>query len=115
MYRRTSRLFEEFNLARAEGSYERLLGRLARVDVLVLDDWAIRPLREQERHDLLEVLEDRYGSRSLIMTSQLPTSKWYDYLAEPTVADAILDRIIHNAHKIALQGPSRRKEEVSGK
>lgn len=114
-YRRASRLFEELNLARAEGSYERLLGRLARVDVLVIDDWAIRPLRDQERHDLLEVLEDRYGSRSLIMTSQLPPATWYDYLSDPTVADAILDRILHNAHKVALKGPSRRKEEVSAK
>jgi DNA replication protein DnaC len=111
VYRRASRLFDELLLARADGSYVRFLAKLARTDVLVIDDWALVPVREQERHDLLEILEDRCGNRSTIMTSQLPTKKWHDQLGEPTLADAILDRILHNAHKIVLKGPSRRKEE----
>ena len=89
----------------------RLLAKLARVDVLVIDDWGLAPVREQERRDLLEVLEDRYGQRSTIMTSQLSTKQWHDHLADQTLADAILDRLLHNAHKIALKGPSRRKEK----
>jgi DNA replication protein DnaC len=115
IYRRASRLFDELVLARADGSYARLLAKLARVDVLVVDDWGIAPARDQERHDLLEVLEDRYGTRSTIFASQLPVSKWHEYLGEPTVADAILDRLVHNAHKLVLKGPSRRKEESSEK
>jgi DNA replication protein DnaC len=111
IYRRASRLFEECMLARADGTYVRLLGKLARMDVLLIDDWGLTPVREQEKHDLLEILEDRYDSRSTIMTSQLPTGKWHDHLGEPTLADAILDRILHNAHRIVLKGPSRRKEQ----
>jgi len=111
IYRRASRLFDELGLARADGSYVRLLAKLARVDVLVIDDWGLAPVREQERRDLLEVLEDRYGQRSTIMTSQLSTKQWHDHLADQTLADAILDRLLHNAHKIALKGPSRRKEK----
>ena len=97
-------------MARADGSYPRLLSRTARVDVLVLDDFAIAPVTDIERRDLLEVLEDRYGMHSTVITSQLPPDRWHDYLADPTVADAICDRVIHGAHKIALKGPSRRKE-----
>jgi DNA replication protein DnaC len=111
MYRRAPRFFDELRLARADGSYPRLLARVARVDVLVLDDFAIAPVTDLERRDLLEVLEDRYGARSTVITSQLPPDRWHDYLADPTVADAICDRVIHGAHKIALKGPSRRKEE----
>jgi DNA replication protein DnaC len=110
MYRRTPRFFDELRLARADGSYPRLLARVARIDVLVLDDFAIAPITDLERRDLLEVLEDRYGMRSTVITSQLPPERWHDYLADPTVADAICDRVIHGAHKIALKGPSRRKE-----
>jgi len=109
-YRRTSRLFDDLKLARADGSYGRVLGKLARMDVLVLDDWGLAPLQDAERRDLLEVLEDRYGARSTILTSQLPPGQWHDYLGEPTLADAICDRLLHNAHRIVLQGPSRRKE-----
>lgn len=97
-------------LARADGSYVRVLERLARVDVLVIDDWGLKPAAEAERHDLLEVIDDRYGVRSTIVTSQVPTAKWHEYLNEPTIADAILDRLLHNAHKVVLKGPSRRKE-----
>jgi DNA replication protein DnaC len=116
MYRRASRLFDELTLARADGSYARLLAKLARTDILVIDDWALTPSRDAERQDLLEILEDRYGSRSTILTSQIPREKWHDYLGDATVADAILDRIIHNAHKLVLKGPSRRKgkEEATG-
>lgn len=110
IYRRASRLFDELALARADGSYVRLLAKLARVDVLVIDDWGLAPPHEQERRDLLELLEDRYGQRSTIMTSQLPTKTWHEHLADQTLADAILDRILHNAHKLVLKGPSRRKE-----
>ncbi len=108
-YRRASRLFDEFTLAHADGSYTQLLAKLARIDVLVVDDWGLTPVRDSERRDLLEILEDRYGQRSTIMTSQLPTTKWHDHLGDPTMADAIADRVLHNAHRIALKGPSRRK------
>jgi len=109
-YRRASRLFHDLTLARADGTYIRLLARLARLDVLVLDDWGLAPVQDQERRDLLEILEDRYGSRSTIITSQLPPAQWHDYLGEATLADAICDRLLHNAHRIVLKGPSRRKE-----
>jgi DNA replication protein DnaC len=109
-YRRASRLFHDFTLARADGSYVRLLGKLARLDVLVLDDWGLAPVQDQERRDLLEILEDRYGTRSTIITSQLPPAQWHDYLGEATLADAICDRLLHNAHRLVLKGPSRRKE-----
>jgi DNA replication protein DnaC len=109
MYRRVPRLFDELRLARADGSYPRLLARIAKTDVLVLDDFAIAPLSDESRRDLLEILEDRYGLRATVITSQLKHDRWHDYLADPTVADAICDRVIHGAHKIALAGPSRRK------
>ena len=115
LYRRVPRLFDELALAHADGSYTTLLGRLARIDVLVLDDWGLAPLKESQRQDLLEVLEDRDGSRSTVITSQLPREQWHDYLGEPTVADAILDRVVHRAFPIALTGPSRRKEPPAGK
>lgn len=112
LYRRVPRLFEELALAHADGTYTRLLGRLAKIDVLVLDDWGIAPLREQERRDVLEILEDRHTSRSTILTSQVPVENWHDYVGDPTIADAILDRIVHNAHRLKLKGPSRRKPET---
>ena len=110
-YRRASRLFHDLTLARADGTYMRLLTKLARLDVLVLDDWGLAPVQDQERRDLLEILEDRYGSRSTIITSQLPPAQWHDYLGEATLADAICDRLLHNAHRLVLKGPSRRKED----
>jgi DNA replication protein DnaC len=112
LYRRLPRLFEELTLAHADGGYTRLLARLARIDVLVIDDWGLAPLRDQDRRDLLEIFEDRYGTRSTILTSQLPVEHWHDHLGEATVADAICDRLLHNAHRIALKGPSRRKEDA---
>ncbi|MFZ3324269.1 MAG: IS21-like element helper ATPase IstB [Usitatibacter sp.] len=110
MYRRASRLFDELRLARADGTYARVLARIAKIDVLVLDDFAIAPLTDAERRDLLEVLEDRHGTRSTIIASQLAPKEWHDYLADPTLADAICDRVVHQAHRIVLKGPSRRKE-----
>jgi len=107
LYRRVPRLFDELRLARADGTYQRLLTRLAKIDVLVLDDFAISPLTEESRRDLLEILEDRYGLRATVITSQLKHERWHDYLADPTVADAICDRVLHGAHKVALEGPSR--------
>ena len=89
LYRRLPRLFEELTLAHADGSYIRLLARLARIDVLVIDDWGLAPPRDQDRRDLLEIFEDRYGARSTILTSQLPVEHWHDHLGEATVADAI--------------------------
>lgn len=109
LYRRVPRLFDELRLARADGTYQRLLARFAKVDVMVLDDFAIAPLTEDSRRDLLEILEDRYGLRATVITSQLKHERWHDYLGDPTVADAICDRVLHGAHKIALEGPSRRK------
>ncbi len=110
LYRRVPRLFEELTLAHADGSYTRFLARLARIDVLVLDDWGLAPLRDSDRRDLLEIFEDRYDLRSTLLTSQLPIDHWHDHLGEATIADAICDRLLHNAHRIVLQGPSWRKE-----
>jgi len=115
LYRRASRLFDELTLARADGTYVRLLDKVARIDVLVIDDWGLLPAKLTERHDLLEILEDRHGNRSTILTSQLPPAKWYEHLADPTIADAILDRLVNKAHRLVLKGPSRRKEESPDK
>jgi DNA replication protein DnaC len=110
LYRRVPRLCEELTLAHADGSYLRVLAKLARVDVLVLDDWALGPFRDQDRRDLLEILDDRTGTRATIITSQLPPAEWHDHLGDPTIADALCDRLLHQAHRLVLQGPSRRKE-----
>ena len=110
-YWRVPRLFQECALARADGTYGRLLGQLARMDVLVLDDFALVPLQDAERRDLLEILEDRYGTRSTIVTSQLAPNHWHEAIGDPTLADAICDRLLHNSHRLMLKGPSRRKEE----
>jgi len=112
VYRRMPRLLEELALAHADGTYTRLLGRLAKIDVLVLDDWGLAPLRDQERRDMLEIFEDRHAARSTIVTSQLPVETWHDYVADPTIADALLDRVVHNAHRLKLKGPSKRKTET---
>lgn len=111
VYRRATRLKDELTLAHADGTYTQLLGRFARADVFVIDDWGLAPPEDQERRDLLEILEDRYGTRSTIITSQVPPAKWHDHLGDPTMADAICDRVLHNAHRIVLKGPSRRKED----
>jgi DNA replication protein DnaC len=103
-------LAHELAIARADGTYTNLLGRLARIDVLVLDDFLIAPLKDTE-HDLLEVLEDRYGVSSTIVTSEVPTQNGHEILVDPTIADAICDRLVHNANVIALKGPSGREKK----
>ena len=111
---RVPRLLDELAIARADGSYGATLNRLAKLDVLVLDDLLIAPMKETERRDLLEVLEDRYDQRSTVVTSQVPTKTWHEMLADPTVADAICDRLVHNAHVLSLKGPSIRKTKGLG-
>jgi DNA replication protein DnaC len=111
LYRRVPRLFHELALVHADGTYPRFLAKLARIDVLVLDDWGLVPVGDIERRDLLEIIEDRYGNRSTILTSQLPSKSWHDHVGDPTIADAICDRLLHNAHQIDLKGESRRKEK----
>jgi DNA replication protein DnaC len=110
VYRRATRLNDELTLARADGTYALVLARFARADVLVIDDWGLAPPKDQERRDLLEIVEDRYDARSTIITSQIPPTKWHDHIGDPTVADAVCDRLLHNAHRLVLKGPSRRKE-----
>ena len=102
--------FEELRIAHGDGSFSRRLASLAKTDLLILDDWGLSPLDQSERNDLLEVLDDRVASRSTLITSQLPTEHWHDYLNDPTLADAILDRVLHAAHKISLTGESLRKQ-----
>ena len=114
IYRRIPRLFPELTLAQGDGTYPTVLGRFARVDVLILDDWGLVGLKDAQRQDLLEILDDRDGSRSTIITSQLPTDRWHEYLGDPTLADAILDRVVHRAHRLTLTGPSRRKPNGNG-
>ena len=109
LYLRVPRLLNELDIARADGRYAKLLASLAKTEVLILDDWGLAPLATQHRHDLLEIIEDRHGRRSTIVTSQLPVEKWHDYLADPTLADAILDRLVHCAYAIKLKGESIRK------
>lgn len=109
LYRRLPRLFDELTLARADGSYPRRLAHLARIDVLVIDDWGLVPIGTAERRDLLEIMEDRYGQRSTIFASQLPIANWHDHVGDPAIADAICDRLLHNAHRIELRGESLRK------
>jgi DNA replication protein DnaC len=108
-YTRAAALFRDLALARADGSLRNLLIRFSRIDVLVIDDWAMAPLAETERRDFWEICEDRYQTRSMILTSQLPVAKWHEQIGDPTVADGILDRLVHNAHRIELRGESLRK------
>jgi len=110
LYRRLPRLFEELRIAKAEGLYARKLLKMSKMDLLILDDLGLGHLEETQRHDLLEVLEDRYGKRSTVVTSQLPVAKWHEWIGDPTLADAILDRLVHNAYKVQLKGGSRRKD-----
>jgi DNA replication protein DnaC len=113
LYRRVPRLIHELQVARGDGSLPRLLARWAKTDVLILDDWGLSPLGPQERQDLLEVIEDRHGDRSTIIAGQLPIKAWHQYIGDPAVADAALDRIVHNAHQLTLKGDSMRKLRAS--
>lgn len=110
LYLRAAALFRELALARADGSLRHLLARLARIEVLVIDDWAMAPFTEAERREVWEICEDRYQTRSTILTSQLPVSRWHEQIGDPTIADGILDRLVHNAHRIELRGESMRKK-----
>jgi DNA replication protein DnaC len=109
LYARIPKLFDELALARGDGRHARLMKTLTRVELLILDDWGLQPLDAQARHDLLEIVEERYGRRSTIVTSQPPVERWHDLIGDPTYADAILDRLVHNAHRIDLAGESVRK------
>ena len=113
-YARAAQLFRELALAHADGSFSRLLRRLAQTDVLVVDDWAMAPLTDPERRDFLEICDDRYQTRSTILTSQVPVNDWHAQIGDPTAADSILDRLVHNAHRIDIKGESMRKKR-SGK
>jgi DNA replication protein DnaC len=111
LYQRVPKLFSSLALARGDGRHARFLRTLGSVQLLILDDWGLEPLDAQARHDLLEILEERYGRRSTIITSQLPVSAWHDVIGNPTYADAILDRLIHNAHRLSLEGDSMRRRK----
>jgi DNA replication protein DnaC len=111
-YVRVGRLFEELKIAHGDGSFSRRLAQLAKVDVLLLDDWGLQDLDQGARNDLLEVLDDRVGTRSTVITSQLPLEHWHAWLQDPTLADAILDRLVHQAHKLPLKGESMRKTNI---
>jgi len=106
-------LFRDLATARADGSHPKLLYRLGRVDLLIVDDWAMAPLTENERRDFLEICDQRYQARSTLLTSQLPVASWHAQIGDPTLADSILDRLVHNAHRIELQGESLRKKRGS--
>jgi len=110
-YMRTPKLYYALAMARADGSYTRMLAKLAKTSVLVIDDLGMALMTENERNDLLEVIEDRHGSASTVITSQLPVEHWHEAIGDPTIADAILDRLVHNAHKITLKGESMRKRK----
>ena len=113
MYRRLPRIFEQLSLSKADGSYTRLLAKFAKLDLLILDDFGTGTLKEPHRYDLLEILEDRYANCSTVVTSQLPFDKWHQWIGDPTVADAVLDRLVHNSFKISLKGTSRRQEKAN--
>ncbi len=112
-YLRLPRLFQDLQIAKGDGRYLKLLATLAKIDLLVLDDWGLVSLTEEQRRDLLELLEDRHNLRSTLVAAQLPVDKWHAQIGDPTLADAILDRLIHNAHKIPLKGDSMRKIKSS--
>ena len=112
MHQRTTELFRELAVAHVDGSIGRVLMKLSRVDVLVLDDFAVAPLKDSERRDFLEICDDRYQRRSIILTSQVPISHWHEQIGDPTIADSILDRLVHNAFRIELSGESMRKKRA---
>ena len=108
-----AQLFREMELARADGSYPKKLRALTQVDVLIVDDWAMAPLADAERRAFLEICDERYLNRSTLLTSQLPLTKWHAQIGDPTMADSILDRLVHGAHRLELQGESMRKKKGS--
>ncbi len=112
-YERAARLLEGLRIARGDGSYGKKLLHLAKIDLLILDDFGLKSLQQSERHDLLEIIEDRYGLRSTLTTSQLPVASWHEYLNDPTLADALLDRLLSGAHRIDLKGESMRQRAAA--
>lgn len=110
LYQRAGRMFHELKVASGEGKYLRLLKSLGKPDLLIMDDWGLEILGKEERHDLLELFEERHGQKSMLITSQLPVENWHDLIGEATLADAILDRVVHNSHSINLKGESMRKK-----
>jgi DNA replication protein DnaC len=111
-FERASRLFQELAIARADGRYSKLIAAIARKDLLIIDDFALFALNAEQRQDLLEIVEDRYSTRSTIITTQIDVEHWHQIIGDPTIADAILDRVVHNCHKLHLKGGSRRKDEA---
>lgn len=111
LYLRLPRLLAEMDISRADGRYAKVLASLAKTEVLILDDWGLTPLTAEHRRDLLEVIEERHARRSTIVTSQLPINKWHDFIGDPTLADAILDRLVHSAYTFKLKGGSMRKNK----
>ena len=109
-YLRLPRLLQDIVIARGDGSYPRFLVQLAKTDLIILDDWGLAPLNAEQRRDLLDILDDRHATRSTIVTSQLPVKQWHDIIGDPTLADAILDRLVHNAYTLNLKGESMRKK-----
>ena len=110
LHKRMAELFRDLVMARADGSIGQFLLKLARIDVLVLDDFAMAPLKDHERRDFLEICDDRYQRRSTILTSQLPVAHWHEQIGDPSIADSIMDRLVHNAYRIELSGESMRKQ-----
>lgn len=108
-YLRLPRLMQDLPIAKADGRYPKLLRDYAKADLVILDDWGLMPINDDIRRDLLEILDDRHNRKSTLVTSQLPIERWHDYLGEPTLADAILDRLVHNAYRLTLKGESMRK------
>ena len=113
LYLRITKLFEDLSLAKGDGRYLKLLASFAKADLLVLDDYGLDELNREQRHDLLEILEDRHGLKSTLVTSQLPIDLWHEQIGDPTLADAILNRLVHSAHKIKLNGESMRKKNAN--
>lgn len=108
-YYRATRLFEQLTIAHGDGSYLKLLEQIAKTELLIIDDWGLEPLTQSQKNDLLEIMEDRHNTKSTLFTSQLPLKQWHEFINDPTLADAILDRLLHNAHKLPLKGESMRK------
>ena len=111
-YVRLPRLLEELRIAHGDGSWARLMGQLARIDLLILDDWGQQPLAAGQRQDLMEVIEERHGRRSTLIASQLPVKSWHAFIGEATLSDAIMDRLLHGAHRLALKGASMRRQDL---
>ena len=111
LYFRLPRLLQQLDIARGDGRYEKMLKSLAKTDLLLIDDWGLKKLVKEQRHDLLEIFEDRHRLRSTLITSQLPVDHWHEIIGNPTLADAILDRLVHNAYRINLKGDSMRKKK----